>query len=284
MDRRDPHSVTIDSPAARAVAHVAALARGGPMPADLRVNMHFHPDRLFRRERILAVMARDGIYRCQFETGTSNGGLTAHPGGDRWKWESRIFAGAYDAAEAHERPKYGALNHRRRMIGASPRFGSAYLRLAAHTLVRTTFCYPDSVHEPCDFGVASRLALIPLADAFNGDPLDDYIEAQVHGSLRLADDVEALVLDPCYRGTEIERLARTLPCALEWHDGFRVDIATIVENHTYRGQEFVDLASQLAQGGSLTAREIGDASRAGGHDPQSLKRVWHYVARFGMPT
>lgn len=283
MRRRDPHSVPVDSPAARAVAHVAAQARGGPMPADLRVNMHFHPDRLFHGEPILTVMARDGIYRCQFETGTSNGGLTAHPGGDRWKWESSIFGGAYDAAQAHERPKYGALNHRRRMIGASPRFGSAYIRLAAHTLERTTFCYPDSVYEPRDFGVASRLALIPLADAFTGDPLDDYIEAQVHGPLRFAEDVEALVLDPCFRGTEIEQLARLLPCVIEWHDGFRAEIAAIVANPSYRGQEFVDQALQLAQGGWLTAREIGDASRAGGHDPQALKRVWHYVARFGAP-
>jgi hypothetical protein len=28
---------------------------------------------------------------------------------------------------------------------------------------------------------------------------------------------------------------------------------------------------------------IGNASRAGRHDEQSLKRVWHYVARFGSP-
>lgn len=274
----------IDSPAARAVAHVAGLASGGPMPVDLRVNMHFHPDRLFRGEPILSAMARDGIYRCQFETGTSNGGLTAHPGGDRWKWESRIFGGVYDAALPSERPKYGALNHRRRMIGASPRFGSAYLRLAAHTLERITFCYPDSVYEPRDFGVAARLALIPLADAFNGDPLDDYIEAQVHGPLRFADDVEALVLDPCYRDTEIEQLARALPCAVEWHGGFRADVQTIVANPDYRGREFVELAATLARDGSLTAREIGDASRAGRDDPQSLKRVWHYVARFGGPA
>ena len=93
-------------------------------------------------------MARDGVYRSQFETGTSNGGLTAHPGGDRWRWESRIFAGAYDDGSAAARPKYGSLNFRRRLAGGSPRFGSAYLRLAGHTLARTTFCYPDSVFEP----------------------------------------------------------------------------------------------------------------------------------------
>jgi hypothetical protein len=65
------------------------------------------------------------VYRSQFETGTSNGGLTAHPGGDRWSWESRIFAGAYDDAPSAERPKYGSLNFPRRATGGAPRFGSA---------------------------------------------------------------------------------------------------------------------------------------------------------------
>src|SRR5699024_11969950 len=53
------------------------------------------------------------------------GGLTAHPGGDRWRWEQRIFGGAYDGAPARERPKYGALNHRRNPLGGAPRFGSS---------------------------------------------------------------------------------------------------------------------------------------------------------------
>jgi len=49
---------------------------------------------------VLEHLARDGVYRSQFETGTSNGGLTAHPGGDRWRWEQRIFGHAYDDAPA----------------------------------------------------------------------------------------------------------------------------------------------------------------------------------------
>jgi hypothetical protein len=49
------------------------------------VTLHFHPDRLVAGTPILERMARDGVYRSQFETGTSNGGLTAHPDGDRWR-------------------------------------------------------------------------------------------------------------------------------------------------------------------------------------------------------
>ncbi|XXY94118.1 DUF3626 domain-containing protein [Sorangium sp. So ce296] len=243
--------------------------------------MNFHPDRLHRGVPVLRALAADGVYRSQFETGTSNGGLTAHPGGDRWRWESRIFGGAYDDAPPAERPKYGTLNYRRRATGGSPRFGSAHLRLRPEVLSRCTFCYPDSVFEPVHFGVASRMSLIPLAEADERDALDDYIEAHVHGPLRLGDDVEALVLDPCYRGTEVDALARELPCPLEWHAGFRLPVEVLRQHPEYRGPRYVELGLALAVDGYLTPALIGDAARGGQHDPQDLKRVWHYLARFG---
>lgn len=271
------------TPTQRALAHVAALADGPPLDRSLRVNLHFHPDRLFRGEPILAAMARAGVYRSQFETGTSNGGLTARPGGDRWAWESRIFGGAYDDADPRDRPKYGALNAARRPTGASPRFGSAHFRLAAPTLDRTTFCFPDSYYEPRHFGTAARMGLLPHAAAHRGDPLDGYIEAHVHGVVRFADDVEALVLDPCYRGTPVEDLAAGLGVPVEWHPGFRTRCEVIRAHPSYRGQEFVDLALAVARGGELTPAVIGDAARSGLHDEQALKRVWHYLARFGEP-
>jgi uncharacterized protein DUF3626 len=267
-----------------AIAHVRALATGTPADPALRVTLHFHPDRLTAGTPILSLMADGGVYRSQFETGTSNGGLTAHPGGDRWRWESRIFGGVYDDGTPADRPKYGSLNLRRRLVGGSPRFGSAYLRLAAHTLPRTTFCYPDSVFEPADFGVAATVArLVALATADDKDALDDYVEAHVHGVLDLRHDVEALVLDPCYRGTETERLAARLPCPIEWHGGFTLTTDELASRPEYRGPEFVELGLSLARDGRLDPSVIGDAARTGEHDEQALKRVWHYVARFGSP-
>src|SRR3954466_4154370 len=124
----------------QALTHVAALSVGADVDPTLRVTLNFHPDRLHRGIPILQTLAADGVYRSQFETGTSNGGLTAHPGGDRWEWESRLFDGAYDNAAPQERPKYGSLNFRRRAVGVSPRFGSAHLRLTGEVLARTTFC------------------------------------------------------------------------------------------------------------------------------------------------
>lgn len=265
----------------RAIAHVAKLASGGPIDPNLRVTINFHPDRLLGDMSVVELLARDGCYRSQFETGTSNGGLTAHPGGDRWRWESRIFGGAYDGVPPGERPKYGSLNFRRRSIGGSPRFGSAHLRLRAEASSRSTFCYPDSVFDPTHFGVAERLGLVTMAAADDQDLLDDYIEAQVHGPLLIGRDVEAVVLDPAYRGTGIEHSADKMGCPVEWHDGFRLEVDELQRHSDYRGPQYVELGLALARDGHLDPRIIGEAARTGRYDEQALKRVWHYVARFG---
>ncbi|TRV80853.1 DUF3626 domain-containing protein [Streptomyces sp. 130] len=247
------------------------------------MTLNFHPDRLLDGRPLLEAMAATGVYASQFVTGTSNGGLTARPGGDRWRWESRIFGGAYDDAPAGERPVYGALNFRRYAVGGAPRFGSAHFRLGVGALERTTFCYPDSFLEPTDFGVATRMGLVPLALADEQDVLDDYIEAQVHGPVRPDRHVEALVLDPCYRGTDVEAAAGRLGCPVEWHPGFRLTVDELRRHPGYRGQEYVDLGEAVAVDGVLDPRVIGTAVRAGRFDPQAAKKVWHCLARFGYP-
>ncbi|MCX5388780.1 DUF3626 domain-containing protein [Streptomyces sp. NBC_00094] len=263
--------------ARRALAHVTERSTGDPLTPDLRVTLNFHPHFLDR-------LAVDGVYRSQFTTGTSNGGLTARPGGDRLRWESRIFGGAYDAAPAHARPVYGALDFRRRPFGAAPRFGSAHLRLTAAALERASFCYPDSFLEPADFGVASRMRLIALAEADGKDPLDDYVEAQIHGPVVIGRDVEALVLDPSHRGTEVEAAARRLPCAVEWHGGFRLSVEELRRHPGFRGPEYVELGARIAVDGALDPRVVQEAAGSGEHDLQDVKKVWHYLARFGAPA
>lgn len=270
-------------PITSALAHVRDKSEGGPLPGPAAVTINFHPDALHQGRWVIEALATEGLYRSQFETGISNGGLTAHPGGERWLWEQDIFGGAYDGADPALRPKYGALNLWGRVTGGSPRFGSAHLRLRPHVLARTTFCYPDSCYSPAHFGVADRMGLVALAERQRAstDVLDDYVEAHVHGPLTLGEDVEALVLDACYRGTEIEAVAATLACPVEWHAGFRMPAARVADCVAYRGQAFADLAAALMTDGVLTPRAIGLARRDGRADWQSLKRVWHCVARFG---
>lgn len=282
-----------------AVAHVDGLSRGGALDRSLRVTVNFHPDRGPRGDTVMDRLARDGIYRSQLETGTSNGGLTAHPGGDRFRWETRMFGGAYDDAPFSERPRYGALNHRRRGVGGAVRFGSSHLRLAEPVLDRTTFCFPDSFREPADFGTARRFDLLRLSDAFDlaaaactsereeaeqGGLLDDYVEAHVHGVVAIPDDVEAVVLDPSYRGTEAEEAAGALGVPVEWHEGRVLMVEELGRRRHYRDPGAYEVGVAVARDGLLDAAIIGEAARTGLHHPQSLKQVWHLTARFGRPV
>ncbi|WP_409484993.1 DUF3626 domain-containing protein [Arsenicicoccus dermatophilus] len=281
--------------ARRAVAHVDARCEGEPLDRALRITVNFHPDRSAGGVDILDALAAGGRYRSQFETGTSNGGLTAHPGGARWLWERDLFGGAYDDAPATERPKYGALDHRRRPLGGAPRFGSAHLRLREHMLDRATFCFPDSAYAPTRFATSRHFDLLPLAEAHDRavaqdpddedhDPLDGYVEAQVHGRLSLRDDVEALVLDPCYRGTDVADRAARLGLPLEWHEGRVLDLPTLDAKVDYRGPEPVRIGHEIAQDGVVDARLIGDAVRTGRYDVQPLKQLWHLTAQWGRPA
>ncbi|MFN8078496.1 MAG: DUF3626 domain-containing protein [Kineosporiaceae bacterium] len=279
-----------------AVASVAAACAGAALDRRLRVTLNFHPDRWCGDATVMQRLVRDGVYRSQFETGTSNAALSAYPGGSRWLWEHRLFGGIYDDASDHLRPKYGALNHRHRSLGGAPRFGSAHLRLTEHVLDRTTFCFPDSVFQPEHFGTAARFDLIRLADEFDavsrtdadeqavGGLLDDYVEAHVHGTVVVAEDVEAVVLDPCYRGTSVEVEAHVLGVGVEWHEGRVLMLEELARHPDFRGPHVVGVGMRIAQEDRLDARVIGCAVRNGVEDPQDLKKVWHHVARFGSPA
>jgi hypothetical protein len=253
--------------------------REAPASQVAAVTLQFHPDWPFQAGTVIEAMAADGFYRSQFVTGVSNGGLTAYRGGDRWLWESRLFAGRYDDGPPADRPVYGGWNRHASAYGAAFRFGSSYVRLRPEAVRRTTFCFPDSVFEPEDFGdVATLPRLCRMADEADTDDLDDYIEAQVHGPVRFDTDVEALVLDPCFADTAVETTARTLGCPIEFHPGFLATSDSV--DATYRGPDIAQLAHSL--GPDLTPAVIGGAARS--HPPQSIKYLWHCLAHFGRAT
>ena len=226
----------------------------------MRLTLNFHPDRLVRGVPILEALARDGVYRSQFVTGTSNGGLTAHPGGDRWAGRAGSSAGPTTPRPPRSARSTEGSDFRRRLVGAAPRFGSSHFRLTGETLRRATFCYPDSAAEPSAFGVAAGMSLIALAETDDRDALDDYIEAQVHGQVVPARDVETLVLDASYRGTPVEAAARRLPCPLAWHPGYRLGVEELRLHPDFRGPEYVEFGARIAEDGRLDPRVIGDAA------------------------
>lgn len=94
----------------------------------------------------------------------------------------------------------------------------------------------------------------------------------MHGGVGLARDVEALVLDACYRGTPVETAAHRLPCPVEWHPGYRITVSDLRRHAAYRGEEYADLGAEIAENGRVDPRIIGAAgtacssARAGGHD------------------
>jgi len=208
-----------------------------------RVALHFHPDRPGPDGQTVAqCLMRDGRYRSQWETGLSNGGLSARPGGQRDRCEQRLFGGVYQSPGVTdaERPKYGSLALLRHADGPSPRFGSCYLVLAEAVSQRCTFTYLDSHERPIERGTLDEfddvfsallrsvfyhemglgesgltvpslvrrlrselpLFLSEIAQFSIARNLNHYIEAQVHGDVLLNEDADALVADASFQGTD----------------------------------------------------------------------------------
>lgn len=299
-----------DSTASRAqgaLDHVRNLANGAPTSvaevlARARVTVTFHPDRQGQDGRTAAAgLAADGVYRTQFETGTSSGGLDSVLRGARSGWERAMFGGAYDGAAPAERPRYGGLDLLGYPDGACPRFGSTHLRLRPQAQDRCTFSWGDSVAEPTAVGTWDRLDAVLAAAASAGAPelsgharvgadrVDgDIIEAQVHGGLHLS-DVEAVVTDPAYRGTAVEHDLRQAcerhGARLEWHAGYTLPVTDL--DPEFRGPEPVELARAIGErfGRDVLDPELlGRAAATMAADPQLLKYVWHHLAAFAYPA
>ncbi|MET3806665.1 hypothetical protein ABIB25_003685 [Nakamurella sp. UYEF19] len=157
---------------------------------------------------------------------------------------------------------------------------------------RATFCWPDSVCRPEAIGGPEKLEELcrladrgildrgVLADSATGrplaDPLDDYVEAHVHGGLSIARDVEALVLDPSDREANAEVLDQ-IACPVLIHPGYRVTADAI--DPDYRGPAPIELALEL--GGEITPAKLAAASRSEVHSAQAVKWLWHCLARYG---
>ncbi len=161
----------IDGPSAsRAIDRIRTTAR---------LTVNFHPDRYDSTGRTVAAgLLADGRYRSQFETGISNGGRFAVPGGGRTRWETVLFDGAYDRDPSERassdrvsneraadegslsRPIYGALDLFDDPFGGSPRFGSSFLVLEPACLDRATFCVGDSHLGPQDLGTIDQMTSV----------------------------------------------------------------------------------------------------------------------------
>ena len=294
------------------------------------------PDAGFKT--VAAALLESGTYKSQFETMLSNGSLSAFPGGARDEWERRIFGGAYhlaDTTSAH-RPKYGALDLLQHPDGPAPRFGSCYFLLRPAVAQRSTFTYLDSHQDPPekgsfaefddivaalfietfvrDFAIGERdltprrlLAHLrenldkPFPDPAHRRPsrnLNHYIEAQVHGEIALAEDVELLVADPAFADTDtgrlLEQISQRYGIALHWHPGFALSVDAVPRD--FRGPTMPTLARRIATRSYVDVSMIGSAAMELKRNPeafcdrgsylevlQELKLLWHVLVKYGEP-
>lgn len=292
-----------------------------------RITLNFHPDRVTRSgSTVAAGLLAEGRYRSQWVTGISNGSRSALTGGDRHRFERDLFDGAYDGADppAVELPVYGALDLLDCPFGGSPRFGSSFVVLHPHMRARTTLCVGDSHLGPPDVGTVAApwcllaglveqasagrlldrpLGVVDLLTVLDGDrsassagrTLDGYLEAQVHGGVDLATDVEAIVVDPSFAGTAVERdlsaAATRYGIDCRWHPGSELAAGAVPPD--FRGPTVVGWARRVARpDGVVDAQAIGAAApravadpHPGGDEPdtalQQLKYLWHAVFALG---
>jgi Protein of unknown function (DUF3626) len=299
-----------------------------------RIAVHLHPDRVVGDSTVSQALLADGIYKSQFETRISNGSVTAYKDGPRDEWERVLFGGNYHVGgvELSQRPKYGAFDLVRNSDGPTPRFGSCFFVLRPEVMLRTTFTYGGSQDSPAYLGTIDEFDAVVsalLAECFNRDSalgvsnvrpanliariigldrlpkvsdestsrnLDHFIEAQIHGPIRLDRDVESLVADPSFRGTEIwddlVNMSHKFGFPIQLHPGFRMRAADVPLD--FRGPNMPSLAARVAIGGVIDARAIGIAAQELYKDSdawkdrgslaevlQELKLLWHILVKYG---
>ncbi|WP_087024248.1 DUF3626 domain-containing protein [Thaumasiovibrio subtropicus] len=306
--------------------------------AHARVCAHFHPDRLTttadnQTVNVVQSLLQSGRYVSQFESRISNGKLDPSAKGERADWENHLFGDHFTQASLPERPKYGALNIAQHADGPCPRFGSCFFVFAPDVTQRSTFSFGDSHLAPPIRGTINHflpLLAAMLNESFeretclglsdirpksiindvlttlgkcetevqNAGNLDHYIEAQIHGDLRLADDVTHLVADSSYRGTPIERDLQTLceryDIVLQWRQGYQLTLSEVPTD--FRGPSMPEIAKQIAeftQQPTLNAHALGQyvnhryqaVGTASAMDIaaalQPYKLLWHVLVRYG---
>lgn len=261
------------------------------------VVLHFHPYRILPSYKtVIDSLLEDGIYRNQYETNISNGGLFPFKGGLREEWEKKIFGEKYiiEGRKQKDCPKYGALDFKLFSEGPSPRFGSAYLVLDKNILPYCTFTYNDSSDEPKGRGVADKFDVILaellseiftreyflgkkdiniseffsyIKDKINsskptnyGRNLNHYIEVQIHCDINLLNYATHLVCDSSFKNTKFEEkiigLGKKNSLKHSWYPGFQIKIEDIPDN--FRGPFSSEFAKIISTSGYLNSISLAD--------------------------
>ena len=243
------------------------------------------------------------------------------------------------------RPKYGALEIMHHPDGPAPRFGSCYFLLHPEVSKRSTYTFGGSQEKEAPertgtlnllnpvlapllaqlelgsgaFGI-TQLTIVrvlnqlthglskPFRNPQNrslGRVLDSFIEAQVHGEIRLCEDVERCVADPAFRdhpvGETLAAISSTYGIPLFWHPGFTLSVDEVPE--VFRDFPVRRLAERIAGHGILDAAKIGAMANTLELEPKAwegwascdnsvlhdfiltqFRRLWHLLVLNGEPN
>ena len=238
-----------------------------------------------------------------------------------------------------DRPKYGALEVMGHPDGPAPRFGSCYFLLRPGVSKRSTFTFGGSHEEGASERTGTLDILDPVfapllaqlekgGGAFGmdhltvhdvleqltrgltkpfsnpesrplGRALDSFMEVQIHGEIRLSEDVERCVADPSFRkhpvGETLAAVCRAHGIPLCWHPGFVLPVEEVPD--VFRDYPVRPLAERIAGRGILDAAKIGAAANTVEFDPKAweawgsyefilaqFRRLWHVVVLKGAPN
>lgn len=167
-------------------------------------------------DKVMKFLRDDTEYRNQFETGTSGGALSKE---SRIQWEKTLFGGIYDHSEGYEKVKYGALNITLNPNGICCGYGDSYLKLKDEVKKRITFVHGDSSAQKLD--IATFSSPVPILNFLEKNELIDvidvatgkkdftkinlkgyYVEAQIHGPVRLNMDVDVLMVNKRHKNDQ----------------------------------------------------------------------------------
>ena len=177
---------------------------------NIRIIIHVNLD------SCLQYLIKDDHYRNQFETNRSHGTLSSSA---RMVWENNLFNNIYHKdIDGGERVKYGTINITNDPLGVTKcyGYGDSYLILKDNVKTRCSFIMGDScamdIHL-CTFKYFNSILLFLKDEALDdvidvslgkatsrsSNSLHHYIEAQIHGPIKLSRDVELLVANSKYR-------------------------------------------------------------------------------------
>lgn len=230
-------------------------------------------------DKILQYLEKDTYYRNQFETNTSGGLLKPEV---RKKWERDLFSGAYDQAQGFDRPKYGVQNvmNDHRGVVKCAQYGDSYLILKDVRL-RCTFSPEDSANLKADklavldfyahvlqeYSTDELRETVKVANSADAALLGDsgkvgsmkYKEAQIHGEVSLANNVERLVANTRHRGkpeaSRIKAMCDRHGFGFTWMDEEQKRMETEMM-HKLGGAEWKERLDRLqADGGDIAVPE-----------------------------